>query len=117
MMEQTSSRRRPLKRPPAGDVKPVDDLSDYTGDSASDRTFFINFYFMKFGTTDRIQGAAVMFSLFLLLLIFLTIFLGAGSSNKEQMAWLDQAFRWLGSAFLFAIGIALGRSGRSGPGD
>jgi hypothetical protein len=104
----TSSKRRPLKRPNPSEVIAKDEPSDYTSESANERVFYLNMRYLRFGTTDKIQAAATLFALFLLAMIVLVIFAGL-FSDKSQ--WLDKIFSWLGSAFLFLAGVAIGRSG------
>ena len=81
---------------------------DFTGDNAPERIFFINLFFFRYGTKDKAHGAAVLLSLLLLIVILVVIGVGL---RFEQSAWLDRVFTWLGSAFLFVSGVAVGRSG------
>lgn len=81
---------------------------DFTGDSAPERIFFINLFFFKYGTKDKAHGAAILLSLLLLFVILIVIGIGFRLGPSE---WLDRVFTWLGSAFLFVAGVAVGRSG------
>ena len=87
---------------------------DFTGDSAPERIFFINLYFFRYGTKDKAHGATVLLSLLLLAVILIVMAIGLHSGTSE---WLDRVFTWLGSAFLFVAGVAVGRSGPEKDGE
>jgi hypothetical protein len=79
-------------------------IKDYTGiDGADGRVFHINLGFFKYGTDDKIHGAAMVFSLLLFICVVCVMIFGDGS------AWADKLFSWATGAFLFALGIALGK--------
>jgi peptidoglycan/LPS O-acetylase OafA/YrhL len=80
---------------------------DWTDAKAPERVFFINLGVFKYGTKDKSHGAAVLLALALLVTIILVIGVGLYSGPSP---WLDRVFTWLGSAFLFAAGVAVGRS-------
>jgi arginine exporter protein ArgO len=80
---------------------------DQTGPKAPGRVFLINFGFVKYGSTDKAHGAAVLLSLILLIIILIVICIGFKIGFSP---WLDRVFTWLGSAFLFLAGVAVGRS-------
>lgn len=108
MKVTTSSGRKPLKRPTTVDESSKDTPADYTGKDAPERVFHFNLGFLKFGTSDKIQGAAVLLSI-LILIVICGVF-AAGLSNSSN-PWIEKAFGWLSSAFLFVVGVAVGRSG------
>lgn len=85
---------------------------DWTASEAPDRSFYINLGFFKYGTADKVHGAAVLFSVLLLIVIVTLIFTGPFLGLPD--AWLDRVFTWLGSAFLFVAGVAVGRAGDVG---
>ncbi len=82
---------------------------DWTAPEAPDRAFYINLLVFRYGTSDKAHGAAVLLSVLLLLVIIGLVFFGHALGLSE--AWLDRVFTWLGSAFLFVAGAAVGRSG------
>ena len=107
---------KPPPPPPSVPIKPPTNTSlvpdkatekgimDYTGDEPSDgRVFHINLGFFKYGTDDKIHGAAMVFSFLLFLCVASIMVFGDGS------AWADKLFNWTTGAFLFALGIALGK--------
>ena len=98
---------RKLKRIDPDKMAGSDNPSDYTGsDAVPDRVLRINLGFFKYGTNDKTQGAAIFFSLLLLILIFLTIIL------QCFFPIIDKFLPWLQSTFILIIGIALGRSSK-----
>ena len=87
-------------------------MNDYTGPQAEDRVLHINFGFFKYGTNDKTHAAALVLSLLLFCTIVGVLIWGDGGE------WAKEAFHWLGSAFLFVTGVALGKGGKEGsPGD
>jgi hypothetical protein len=106
---------KPLKRPSSGQIVRKDNPSDYTGDGASERVLLVNLFFIRFGTKDRVQGAAIMLSILLLLCISLVAILGYFSNNPLKDPWFEKIFSWLGSTFVFVSGVAVGRAGVSAP--
>lgn len=95
------------KRPEAGQVRLKDKPSDYTGADAPERVFFVNLWFMKYGTTDKFQGAALFISILLLILF---VILAIISAIRPEASLIDKAFSWVGSTFLVVVGAAIGRS-------
>lgn len=86
-------------------------LPDFAADNfASDRVLHINLKFFKYGTNDKAHAAAIMLSLLLFMAIIIVIIIGMWVTN---VSWAEKAFNWLGSAFLFSSGIALGGSGKN----
>lgn len=82
---------------------------DYTQPNAPERVFFINLWFFRYGTKDKAHGAAVLLSFLLFVLIALVI--AAGYFWPGSSEWTERVFTWLGSAFLFVAGVAVGRGG------
>ncbi|MCY4305992.1 MAG: hypothetical protein OXC62_14625 [Aestuariivita sp.] len=72
-----------------------------------DRAFYINTGILRYGTSDKVHGSSIVLSIFLLGIILLVIIIGLFSENTT---WLESVFTWLGSAFLFVAGVAVGRS-------
>jgi hypothetical protein len=81
-------------------------LPDFTGKDAGDRVLYVNLFFFKYGTNDKVHAAALVLSLVLLFAMIALIFIGTRHNNA---AWDDKAFSWLGGAFLFITGLALGK--------
>jgi len=79
---------------------------DYTGANASKRVLYVNLGFVKYGTNDKVHAAALILSFVLLLAVFAVI--GQGFYQGEH-GWADKVFSWLGSAFLFVAGVAVGK--------
>ena len=99
---------------PPKHVSPIPDEAtrrrkpDYTTRTdADDRVLFINLRFFRYGTNDKAHAAALVLSLILLLTIIALIFVGPRHAEGQ---WDDKAFSWLGGAFLFIAGVALGGS-------
>lgn len=94
-----------LNQKPDSDTKKG--LPDFTGDGyAEHRVLFIRIKdFLKYGTNDKVHAAAIIFSLLLFIVIFLVIIVGFFCEHSE---WADKVFTWLGSAFLFSLGIVFG---------
>lgn len=94
---------------PPENVSPVPDratkkgMSDFTGPSADNRVLHINVGFFKYGTNDKAHAAAMVLSL----LLFASI--GALLIFGMSYPWADKVFTWLGSAFLFVTGVAIGK--------
>lgn len=65
----------------------------------------INLFIFKYGTNDKTHAAALVLSLLLFSTIVGVLIFGNGGE------WAKEAFRWLGSAFLFVSGVALGKGG------
>ncbi|MFL6844714.1 MAG: hypothetical protein ACJ8ER_07525 [Allosphingosinicella sp.] len=81
---------------------------DYTATSADRRVLRINLGIIRYGTDDKTQGAAVVFSLLLFCAICLVMILGSIEADRE---WFERVLQWLGSAFFFVMGVAIGKSG------
>ncbi len=98
---------RRLNRPPQDRVLQRDAPADYTGPEAPERVLHINLWFVKFGTNDKLQGAAILLAIFILLLITVVIFYGMTHTTTE---WNEKVFSWLSSTFLIVAGVAIGRA-------
>lgn len=102
-----------LQIPPPNNTSTVPDnatkkgLNDYTGGEADNRVLHINLGFFKYGTSDKTHAAALVLSLLLFLTIVGVIIFGDGHD------WAKEVFRWLGGAFLFVTGVAIGKGGES----
>jgi hypothetical protein len=98
-----------IQIPPPDNLSKVPDqatkkgISDYTGPEADNRVLHINLGILKYGTNDKAHAAAVVFSLLLFFAIIGVLIFGDGG------AWTKEAFRWLGGAFLFVAGVAIGK--------
>ncbi|NGX51905.1 MAG: hypothetical protein KR126chlam5_00194 [Candidatus Anoxychlamydiales bacterium] len=97
-----------LKKPAPKDVNPKDNPSDYTSDKASDRFLYLNFRFLKYGTNDKFQGAAILFSFFIFILIIFTITMGF--IFPSACGWSEKCLGWLQNTFILIIGVAIGKS-------
>lgn len=96
---------KPLKRPPAGQVVRTDSPDDYTSHNAKDRVLFVNLGLIKFGTTDKIQGAAIFLTIvFLLMAILIILF-----SLKAGWDWAKDVLGWLTTPLMLTVGVAIGR--------
>lgn len=95
----------PLNVAPQPDKATQIGLQDFTGNSADKRVLHINLGFIKYGTNDKSHAAAIVLSIVLLLTIIGVIFIGVASPD---LAWKEKIFNWLGGAFLFVSGVALG---------
>jgi len=104
----------PTKIPSPTNLSPKPDkatkkgISDLTGPSADGRVLYLDLPFFKYGTNDKTHAAAFILSLVLLVTIIILVFLGLNATNT---AWAERAFNWLGSAFLFVAGVAVGGKG------
>jgi membrane-associated PAP2 superfamily phosphatase len=97
-----------LRKPSPENVKPKDTPDDYTGPAASNRVLWINLWFLKYGTNDKFQGAAIFFALIVVVLIAVSLLIGCFCPEKQ--IWLDKHMSWLQWIFTFTIGIAIGKS-------
>lgn len=92
----------------AAPSKVAEYTADYTeGKTAPARVMHINLWVFKYGTNDKTHGAAVALAIFLLMLITLIYVTGFLSDNTLA----DKVLSWLGSAFMFVAGVAVGKSG------
>jgi hypothetical protein len=106
----------PIPPPPTSDTpdKYTASAPDYSSvDRAENRVLFINTNWFKFGTADKSQAAALVLSVVLLATAVLVCVVGLLSllSGKEPK-WVEIVISWIGNAFLFTAGIAVGAGGQ-----
>lgn len=101
--------------PPPADTSDIPDkytrmAPDFTGPHAENRILLIELKWFKYGTDDKSHASALVLSGLILCvsIIISVIGLGAGSAK-----WLELLITWLGNAFLFTAGIAVGSRGKS----
>ena len=80
---------------------------DQTGPKAQGRVFYINLGLVRYGSTDKAHGAAVLLSLLLFLLLASVLLL---TVYFPENALLERIFDWLSGAFLVIAGVAIGRN-------
>ncbi len=102
--------KKKLNRPPPDNVAEKDSPNDYTGRSADERVFFINLGFMKFGTSDKFQGASMFILVILSICLTIASIVGFYSSSDKVMSFID----WGTFPLLLTIGAAIGRSVEGG---
>lgn len=112
----------PIPEPNTGTTSEPDAYTaqapDYTkSEGAQDRVFFINLGIFKYGTKDKAHGASVLFGLIIVLLIIGVIIAGFAFHDPANGGWIDKVFSWLGNAFLFIMGVAVGKNDRTGADD
>ncbi len=114
MTKKTSS-QLPQQIPKPKNTSPVPDeatkkgVNDYTGSSgARDRVLRINLGVLKYGTDDKTHAAAIVLSMMIFMVIIGVLIFGEGND------WTKEVFRWLGGAFLFVAGIAIGKGSENG---
>ena|ERR1700735_4249793 len=100
--------------PPSGNLSEKPDHAtrkdiDFTGPSAEKRILYINLGIFRYGTDDKAHAASIVLSLILLVMTLIIMLVGLFSSN---LGWLEKMQAWIGSAFLFVAGVAIGRGGR-----
>lgn len=78
---------------------------DYTGPSAENRILHISCPWFKYGTEDKGHAAALVLSGLILLVSLFGGVIGAFTNGQK---WVEILMTWLGSAFLFTAGIAVG---------
>ena len=102
----------PVIPPPSGDLSDVPDretqkgLVDFTGPDALNRILFINLGFFKYGTADKSHAGSIFLSLILIVTALLIMIIGLYSNNT---AWLERILSLVWSAFLFVVGVSIGR--------
>jgi len=102
-------KKRTLRKPNETTVDRLDSPDDYTSDRASERVFYVNLGIVRYGTSDKLQGAALLLAIVLLPLIFICILIGF----FWDQTWAKEALNWLGTPFLLVIGVAVGRGSRN----
>ena len=96
-----------LPPPEHPSVAVTDKIEDYTSTSdVPGRAFILNFGLVRYGTKDAIQGASILLSLVMLLMLALAfiadIFTGR-TLTKDLLSWIT-------TPLMLAIGVAIGRS-------
>lgn len=99
---------RTLNRPEKENVVRKDNPDDYTGNNASNRTFYVNLRFMKYGTSDRFQGAAIFLSVILLFLWMCIAVLGIWHHD-----WSNELMGKLSPILTLVVGVAVGSAAKS----
>ena len=102
--------------PPAISDSPDADTAlnpDFTGDYAQKRVLHVNTRWFKYGTDDKAHASAMVLSALLLLSALILAAIGAivAFAGHEEK-WLDTIVTWIGNAFLFTSGIAVGKGGK-----
>ena len=107
--------RKVLKKPRPNEVlDKTDSNSDYTGDAADNRFLRISIWGMKYGTNDKVQGAALMIGLLLMIsIVFVTI----GGFWATTTDWAERVLQTLGPILTLVIGVAIGKSSSGGDAD
>lgn len=86
---------------------------DYTASSASNRVLHINLSWFKYGTDDKGHASAIVLSLVLLLMVLVLAAIGAvAACFGKDPSWFNTLVSWVGNAFLFTAGVAIGKSGK-----
>lgn len=106
MKDDPKKPRRPLTKPEEGDIIHADNPDDYLSPIERNETLFINFGIMKFGTSDRLQGASMFLAIILLFLVMLALVGGIWN-----WAWAKEVLVWLTTPLMLVIGVAVGRAG------
>lgn len=89
---------------------------DFTGERANNRILHITTRWLRYGTDDKGHAAAVVLSLLLLVSAMVVAVIGATTQWSGQEApWLNTMVTWIGNAFLFTAGIAVGKSRSASP--
>ena len=103
-----------IRKPDSTPAKPDRDTltaPDFTSDTAASRVLYLNWRWFRYGTDDQGHAAALMLSVLLLFVIGVVIIAGLLMEHSDQSAmWMDRVFTWLGGAFLFVAGVAIGKS-------
>lgn len=103
----------PNIKAPEGDLSPTPDLYTKTnpdfaaGENAANRVLHIDWKWFRYGTDDKGHAAALVLSMVLLAVSVFVIVVGLIWPQSE---WLETVFKWLGGAFLFVSGVAIGKS-------
>jgi hypothetical protein len=106
---------------PTSNTSPVPDADtakgfDWTGDHAENRILHINTRYFKYGTDDKGHAAALVLSALLLVAALLVGVIGVvGLYSGKDPQWVNTLITWIGNAFLFTSGIAVGKSSRPDP--
>jgi hypothetical protein len=86
-------------------------LNDLTGPKAQNRVLHIDTRWFRYGINDRTHAAAMMLSFILLISAMIVAVFGvAGLYSGQRPEFVNTLITWIGNAFLFTTGIAVGRS-------
>ncbi|MET4293710.1 hypothetical protein [Bradyrhizobium sp. LB5.2] len=120
-METLPNQPTPVNIPaPTSNTSPVPDEDtakgfDWTGDGrAHNRILHISTKWFRYGTDDKGHAAALVLSALLLvsaLLVGIIAVVGLYSGKDPQ--WVNTLITWVGNAFLFTSGIAVGKSAKA----
>lgn len=105
--------------PPSGDLSSTPDKytaisPDFTGDHAHNRVLYIGTRWFRYGTDDKGHAAALVLSALLLIAALFSSLIGlAGLFSGSDAGWVDNLIGWIGNAFLFTAGIAVGKGSDS----
>ena len=87
---------------------------DFTGPIAQNRILHIDTGIFRYGTDDKAHAAALVLSGLLLASTMVVVLAGIVQLiTGHDAQWLNTVATWIGNAFLFTSGIAVGRSGSS----
>jgi hypothetical protein len=105
--------------PPSGDLSDRPDREtkkalDFTAPVADNRILFIDAKIFRYGTDDKAHAASIALSVVLLATSIIVMTIGMFSTNT---VWLEKTLTWVGGAFTFVAGVAIGRGGRDAPRD
>ncbi len=105
--------------PPAISDTPDADTAlnpDFTGEYAQSRVLRVNTRWFRYGTDDKAHASAMVLSALLLFSALVLASIGAivAFAGHEEK-WLDTIATWIGNAFLFTSGIAVGKGGKVAP--
>jgi hypothetical protein len=100
--------------PPTGPDSPDEytaSAPDYSADGhAAHRVFHIDTKWFRYGTNDRAHASALILSLLLLVSSLAIAAIGSISIvTGHDPKWLEMLIGWIGNAFLFTAGIAVGK--------
>jgi hypothetical protein len=83
---------------------------DFTGEHAGNRVFYIKTEWLRYGTDDKGHGAALVLSGLLLAVALIVAVIGMiGLFSGRDATWIGTLLTWVGNAFLFTAGIAVGK--------
>ena len=83
---------------------------DFTGPRAGNRVLHIDTNWLRYGTDDKGHAAALVLSAMLLAAaIVVGIFGVIGLFSGRDAPWIGTLLTWIGNAFLFTAGIAVGK--------
>ena len=93
------------------DPSPVENESDrhtarFFPGGAPNQVFMLDRFGFKYGTDDKGHAAAIILSVFLLVLLGCLFVLG----TLFDRSWIPDAVQILGTAFTFVAGVAIGKS-------